>query len=279
VRKLLPFFLLISGTVSAFGQTLTPTQAQALVTRVLAVELRAAQDTSHPMRYRLHKSTPRLTTTKEMVETRDGDVARLVSVNNQPLSPADEQKEETRLSALWNDSSLQQRRKRSEEKDASRALNILRQLPLAFLYQFAGTGMAPSGPVNKFSFKPNPRYSPPDIESELLTAMTGEIWIDAAQERVVHLEGHLQQDKNFVWGILGQLNKGGWIAIDQADVGRHQWRTVRMRLKMTGRVFFKTKSFDSDQEYTNFSPIPAETDYRQAIQMLRSNPYGTGRGH
>ena len=31
------------------------------------------------MRYRLRKSSPRLTSTKEIVETKDGDVARLVA--------------------------------------------------------------------------------------------------------------------------------------------------------------------------------------------------------
>ncbi len=54
--------------------------------RALANELRAAQDTSHPMRYQLRKTSPRLTTTKEIYETRDGDVARLVAINDKPLS-------------------------------------------------------------------------------------------------------------------------------------------------------------------------------------------------
>ena len=42
--------------------------------------------------------------------------------------------------------------------------------------------------------------------------MIGEIWIDPVHQRVVRLEGHLQQDVDFGWGILGRLNKGGWIA-------------------------------------------------------------------
>ena len=73
--------------------------------------------------------------------------------------------------------------------------------------------------VEKFTFQPNPNFSPPDLETQALTAMTGEIWIDPAQERVTRLEGHLQQDADFGWGILGRLNKGGWIVIEQADVG------------------------------------------------------------
>jgi hypothetical protein len=247
------------------------------VQRALATESRAAQDTSHPMRYRLHKATPRLTSTKDMVETRDGDVAHLVAINDQPLTQADEQVEEARLDALLRDPSLQQHRKRSEDGDTARALNVLRVLPQAFLYQFVGTASAPSGTVEKFSFKPNPQFSPPDLETQLMTAMVGQIWVDAAQERVVRLEGHLQQDKEYGWGILGQVDKGGWVVIEQADVGGHQWRIVRLQLVMNFRVLFKVKSSDSKQEYTDFTPVPAGLSYQQAIEMLRAGPGGSAQ--
>ena len=108
MRILLPLICLIACAglplrAQTAAQTLTPAQAQALVQRALATEARAAQDLSHvghPMRYRLHKTSPRLTSTKEIVETRDGDVARLLAINDKPLSPADEQKEQARLDAL-----------------------------------------------------------------------------------------------------------------------------------------------------------------------------------
>ena len=77
--------------------------------------------------------------------------------------------------------------------------------------------------------------------------MTGEIWIDLSTERVTRLEGHLQQDVDFGWGILGRLNKGGWIVIEQADVGEHQWRIVHFKMSMSGRVVFKTKSLRYDR--------------------------------
>jgi len=145
----------------------------------------------------------------------------------------------------------------------------LRVLPTAFLYQFAGTGTTAAGVVEKFTFKPNPNFDPPDLETQVLTAMAGEIWIDPVQERVVRLAGSLQQDKNFGWGLLGELDKGGWVEIEQADVGGHQWRIVHLKLRMNGRVLFKTKNSDSVQDYTGFTPLPAGLTYQQAIQMLR----------
>jgi hypothetical protein len=274
VRSYLPFFLLFSWTGAALGQSaaLTPTQAQALVARALATEVRTAQDANHPMRYRLRKSSPRLTTTKEIAETLDGDVARLIAINDQPLGTDDEQREQARLDALASDPSRQRHRKQSEESDTGIVLKLLRMLPKAFLYEYEGVGQGPSGKVEKFRFRPNPDFSPPDLETQALTAMIGELWIDAAQERVTRLEGHLQQDTNYGWGILGKLDKGGWIVLEQAEVGAGQWRISRFQIKMDLRILLKTKSFDSVQEMTGYTPIPAGMDYRQAIQMLRGDP-------
>jgi len=108
--------------------------------------------------------------------------------------------------------------------------------------------------------------------------MIGELWIDAAQERVARLEGHLQQDTDYGWGILGRLDKGGWIVLEQADVGGHQWRIVRFQMKIDLRVLFRTRSFDTVQEMTRYAPVPANLDYRQAIQMLRSGGSGGSKG-
>jgi hypothetical protein len=276
VRHILPFFLLFSFAGAALEQSgpasLTPAQAQALVARALATEVRTAQDINHPMRYRLRKSSPRFISTKEIAETRDGDVARMVAINDQPLSPDAEQREQARLDALLSDPARQRHRKQSEESDTGIVLKLLRMLPQAFSYEYAGVGQGSSGTVEKFHFHPNPAFSPPDMESQALTAMSGELWIDAAQERVTRLEGHLQQDTNYGFGILGKLDKGGWIVLEQAEVGAGRWRIVRFQIKMELRILFKEKSFDSVQEMTHYAPIPANLDYRQAIQMLRGGP-------
>jgi hypothetical protein len=229
------------------------------------------------MRYRLRRTSPRLTTTKEIVETRDGDVARLVEIGDLPLSQADEQKEEARLDALLGDPGRQRHRKQSEEADTGIILKLLRMLPQAFLYEYEGAGAASTGTVEKFRFRPNPGFSPPDLETQALTALTGELWIDAAQERVARLEGHLLEDTEYGLGILGRLDKGGWIVLEQADVGGRQWRIVRFQMKINLRVLFKTRSFDTVQEMTRYAPVPDGLDYRQAIQMLRSGAGGVAK--
>lgn len=260
--------------VSAAADADMADESQSLVKEALAAELRAAQDTSHPMRYVLRKSSPRLTTCKEIFETREGDVALLVSIGDKPLSAAAEQQELARLDGLLGDSGRQRHRKQQEDEDTGRALKILSALPSAFLYEYAGSVDGPSGKLEKFTFRPNPDFAPPNLETQILTEMTGAIWIDGAQRRVTRLEGHLEKDVDFGWGILGRLNKGGWIAIDQADVGGGQWRTVRFQMVMSGRVLFKNRTFDTVEEQTHYTPVPAGLGYREAIEMLRKDDTG-----
>lgn len=288
MRRLLKFICLVLWAVAshalAQGQPAVPSQdslsteqARALVGRALATEIKTAQDPSHPMRYLLRKASPRLTTTKEIIETRDGDVARLIQVNDSPLSAAAEQNEQARLDALARNPSLQRHRKQSEDADMGIVLKLLRMLPNAFLYQYAGSGTGPAGNVQKFTFTPNPRFSPPDYESEALTALSGELWIDPAQERVVHLKGKLQQDTDYGWGILGRLNKGGWVVVEQADAGGGEWRIVHVQMEMALRILFKTKVFNTDEQLSRYAPVPVGLDYKQAIQMLRAEMGGPGQ--
>jgi hypothetical protein len=277
VYRLFAVLLLISPVIAVYGQPSSgkvaaapPLAGQALVERALANELNAAQDASHPMRYQLHKTSPRVTTTKEIMETRDGEVARLIAINDKPLGAPDESNEEARLHALLGDPAKQRRRKQAEEDDEGRALKVLRALPSAFLYQDAGPGEGPTGKVEKFTFRPNPAFDPLYLETEALPAMSGEIWIDPVRQRVARLEGHLQKDVDFGWGILGRLNKGGWIVIEQADVSEGEWRTARFEMQMSGRVVFKNRVFDTTEVQSNYAPLPQGMTYQKAIEILLS---------
>ncbi len=262
---------LLAATALHGQKVVGPGQDDALVKRALAAEVRAAQDWQHPMRYHLRKSTPRLTSTKIIFETKDGAVARLIAINDKPLSAEDERKEQDRLNQLLSDPSRQWHRKQSEDEDTRRVTKVLRALPEAFVYRFVESIDGPTGKVDKFTFSPNPHYSPPDLETQVLKGMAGEIWIDKAQERVTRLEGRLQQDVDIGWGILGRLSQGGWIVIEQSDVADHQWRTVHFKLMMSGRVLFRTKVFDTVQDESHFAPLSVGLSYQEAVRMMRAD--------
>jgi hypothetical protein len=268
----LPCFLALLLSVSAVYAQAPAGDASsdpaALVRRASQNELHSSNG-HHPFRYQLHKIDDGKITTKEIVETKDGDVARLIAVDDKPLDSDAQKAELDRLNNLASHPELQEHRRKREQEDSDRANEMIRLLPDAFLYHYEGMADGPSGPCYRLSFKPNPNFDPPDREAEVYHGMTGELWIDKNQERMVRLDAHLIDDVNFGWGILGKLYKGGSILVEQADVGDHHWETTHMKLSLTGKaLLIKTLSFQTTEDASHFEPVPPEMGYQNAIKML-----------
>lgn len=265
---------LMAAPVFAAAQSPTPEAVAAnpvdLVRRAAHNELNASNG-GHPFRYKLHKIDDGRITTKEIVETKDGDVARLIATQDEPLSSEANQAELNRLNNLMEHPELQERRHKREQEDSNRANEMIRLLPDAFLYHFEGMVNGPNGPCYRLTFKPNPNFDPPDRQAEVYHGMAGELWIDQAQERMVKLDAHLIDDVEFGWGILGKLYKGGSIQVDQADVGEHHWETTHLKLNLHGKaLFFKTLDFETTEDASDFAPVPPQINYKDAIKLLES---------
>ena len=246
----------------------------ALVRRAVQHRLDATR-THRPLRYLLRKKDEQHDTTKDIIETADGAVARLVAINGQPLSAQANQAELDRLNTLANHPEIQEHRHQREQKDAERVDRLMRLLPDAFLYRFEAIQDCAAGPCYHLSFLPNPHWDPPDLEASILRGMAGEVWIDQAQERLTRLDAHFIKDVDFGWGIIGRLDKGGTIHLEQADIGGNDWEATAMKLNMRGKALMvKSLSVQITQEASHFSLVPPGVDYRKAIQLLEKSGPG-----
>jgi hypothetical protein len=240
----------------------------AIVRRASQNELHASNG-NHPFRYQLHKIDENRISTKEIIETKDGDVARLIAIDDKPLDTEAQQAEIDRLNNLAAHPELQEHRHKKEKEDSDRADEMIRLLPDAFVYKYEGMVDGPNGVCYRFNFQPNPNFNPPDREAQVYAGMTGELWIDQTQERMVRLDAHLIADVEFGWGILGRLYKGGSILVEQADVGEHHWETTHMKLSLTGKaLLIKPLNFQTTEDASHFEPVPPQMGYQNAIKML-----------
>jgi hypothetical protein len=295
LRTSLPAVLLLSlGTAQT--ENSPATDAAAVVRRAIAN--RFAEDAAHaPMRFVLHKQDEKHNVTQEIVETPQGDVAMLVAVNGAALSTAGQEAERTRLNALDAHPEYQEHRRKREQEDQARIDSLLHQLPDAFLYHYDSTvpcdvttqpsvpapgfagDSAPAGAAAQcyhMTFTPNPGYDPPSIEAKVLRGMAGEIWIETSAERLCRLNGHLIEDVDFGWGIVGRLDKGGTISLEQTEIGPKDWELTRMNLNMTGKALMvKPLSFRVNEEMAHYAPVPQGTDYHAAIKLLEGGQAGT----
>jgi len=248
-----------------------PIDTQALVRR--AIQHRQDEAKTHkPMRYVLHVKDERHDTTKQIVETKDGDVARLIAVGSKPLSPEAEQAEMGRLDYLAAHPEVQEHRKKSEQQDQARVDRLMGMLPDALLYTLERTEACGAGECYRLSFAPIPKWSPPDMEADILRGVAGEVWIDTKQERLTRLDARFIEDVSFGFGILAKVNKGGTASLTQTDVGGGDWELTGLKVSMTGKALLvKRLDFQIVEEAKDFAVVPA-MGYREAIELLKKDP-------
>jgi len=247
-----------------------------MVRQMVAREVAAANQPAHLNMFRSRKQTPKGSQTRLYVETKDAMAGMLIAINDQPLTPQQQQGEIDHLNWLAGNPEQLRKKHAREKEDADRTLRIVRALPDAFRYKYAGAevGGADLGKAGdelvRLEFTPNPAYSPPSREEQVLEGMQGYLLIDATAHRIARIDGTLFREVSFGWGIFGHLDKGGHFRVQQADVGDGDWEITAMSLQITGRILlFKSLSMISDETFSDFHPVPDDLTFAKAVGILK----------
>jgi hypothetical protein len=244
-----------------------PQSANELVREAIHNELND-NDPTHYM-YRLVKKTPDGSETREVIETRDLIVARLLARNGEPLTPEEQQKEDQRLRRLLTDSSYLRSKQKSQHEDDQRTRRMVQALPDAFVYQYLGVKPQLNGQLVVLYFKPNPNYDAPSRELQVYSGMAGTMEISLPARRLALIDATLFRDVTFGWGIFGRLNEGGRFLVEQSRVHDHHWEPTHMVLHFDGKVLlFKTLKIRQDQTTSGYRPVPAMS-VAQALEFLK----------
>ncbi len=256
-------------TASSSPQRKEPIQPQRLVSAAVTEELKQGYGRRPYLVYRLDKQTAHLNRVQTLYETQDGDVACRLAADGRALTGADWQVEEARLLRLREQPALQKHRQRRELDDVRHFEKFLRALPDAFDYTDAGRVQTAAGEAERLTFTPRRGYQPSDYETRLLRSMHGEIWIDARQQRIAYFSGELFQNVDFGWGILGTIQKGGTLRIQQAEAVPGVWTLSELKVDITGRALLVEKVQEHIHEReTGYALAAPVQSYTQAIDAL-----------
>lgn len=215
--------------------------------------------------YVIRKHTSNEVDSLKQVETTDGPVQRLMAVDGEPLTAQRRRDEELRLKALLSDSGKQRKVREQYAEDEKRIGRIMQLLPVAFLYEYAGV----EGENYCLSFRPNPAFHPPTIEARVFHAMQGKIYVSIRWKRLARLDGHLVDNIDFGYGLLGRLYKGGWFNLERVQVSQTDWKTKVLEVHVAGRaVLFKTIAKDTREERSGFREVPRDITMSEAKRML-----------
>lgn len=257
--------LLVSRFATAQSQSNAPLTPADLVKAVIRSELNPSDITEARWKYLLVKEVDGKQETREVVETKSGPLDRLVAIAGRPLSAGRQRDETERILRLSHNPEEQRKLEQTRKKDAEQCDAFLKMVPEAFLFEYAGE----SENVVKINFKPNPAFRPPSREGKVLHEMAGEIWIDAKQQRLVSINGHLVNDVKFAGGLLGHLEKGGQFAVKRTEVAPAHWEVTEMAVNMQGKaLLFKTISVQQKELHQNFERVPDDLTIADAAAIL-----------
>jgi hypothetical protein len=219
-------------------------------------------------RYWIQQRVQNDTRLEEQVETADGPIARLVKTNGQPIDDQTRDEERAKLEHLVNSPGERASHRKDYVEDEKHAALIMGLLPDAYLFDDAGE----ENGCRHLRFRPNPSYVPHTVEARVVHAMAGDLWIDARMKRLARLEGHLAENVDFAFGLLGRVEKGGWFRIQRVQVSSAEWKTQRMELHLSGRaMLFKTIARDTNEVRGGFAAVPAGLNLAQGMRILEQS--------
>lgn len=239
--------------------------ANELARRVVTNELKFQEEDHGHWRYRLEKEESGTKQVQEILETSNGSLDRLASVDGHPLDARQRQKENQRLQRLVSHPDEQWKLQQASHKKAEQGGRLFKILPDVFEFTYAGR----QGDLVTLTFRPNPNFRPPSIEARVFYGMQGQMTVDIKQKRLVELKGHLVEDVKFGGGLLGHLDKGGNFEFKQAEVAPGQWEMTVLDVSMRGKaLLFKTIGVQETENHSDFHRVPDNLTLAEAAAIL-----------
>jgi hypothetical protein len=238
-------------------------------------ELIALHHTDSYLRYRTHTISEKGDVVRDVVESKDGTVARLIMRDGKRLTEEQDKNERQRLNDMIASPSTYFKHVRNGESQQKLADAMVPLMPDAALYSYT-PGQPQSGKNGGaleivLDYKPNPRFNPPSTEAEALTGLQGRIWIDAKTHSLVRMEGTIARGVNFGWGMLAHIYPGGKLSLDQTSVG-NRWIFTNFSMQLSVRALMvKTLNVRTTSSGSGFQVI-GPMSYQDAIRLMLDTP-------
>lgn len=213
---------------------------------------------------------PKGTTTKLMVETKEGVISRLVAIDGRAPNAEERAQDDGRVNRLLTDPSALKKKQQEQREDEARVQKLLSSIPDAFIFRYVGVEESKQGKVVRYSFEPDPDFNAPNRETRVFEGMKGTMLIDLSAKRIAMIDGSLFQPVEFGWGILGKLDRGGRFLIEQQCLGGARWETTHSYLRFTGKALLvKTINIQEDERLSDFHRVGSELTVAQGIEMMK----------
>ena len=228
------------------------------------------------LRYQMHILDEKGNQLRDVIESRDGTVARLIKRDDRALTAEEDAAEHQRLNDLLASPAAYQKHESNDLAGKKRAIELIRMLPDAMSFDYVPGQPQLESPVGEqvvLDFKPNAAWKPPSLAAEALTGLQGRVWIDRRTRHMVHMEGEIFQSVNLGWGMLARIYPGGHLVLDQTPTPvAARWIFAHFTEQITLRALMvKTIHQNANVTTAGYQAIQPMS-YQDAIRTLLATP-------
>ena len=232
--------------------------ASELLRKAVDRELKAHTDDHSRWMYEARADAAGKEQVKVVVETRQGDVDRLRSVDGQPITAEQQKQEDGRIARLLS--------KPDEQKRRNLIARFFAILPDAVTASYGES----RGELVEIVFRPNRNFNPPSREARVVHDLEGRIWINCRENRLAEIEGHLIEAVKFGGSLIGDLEKGGEFHVRQSEVAPGHWEITFLHVNMRGKaLLFKSISVQKHEVRLNFRRVADNWTLADAAEELQ----------
>ena len=229
------------------------------------------------LRYKVHTVDKRGDQTRDLIESRDGPVARLTGRDGRALTAEEDQAEQQRLKDMLDDPAGYARHVKNQQSSRKQAIDVIRGIPDAMVFTYAEQQpQVPGASANAaqvvLDFHPDPKWSAPTMASETLTGLEGRLWIDPQSHHITRLEARVFRPVNVGFGVFAKVFPGGTAVLDEARPVEQRWLPAHFVEHVTLRALMvKTIKEDADTQNSNFTQVQPMS-YQEAVKLLLATP-------
>jgi hypothetical protein len=256
--------------------SLLSVQARSYVVDAAANELLALHHRGSYLRYRMETINEKGAQVRDVIESKDGTVARLILKDGKPLTPEQDKGERQRLNDMIASPAAYAKHVKNTQSEKKMADTLVPLMPDAMINTYT-PGQPQSGRNGGaleivLDYKPNPKFVPPNTEAQALTGLEGRVWIDAKTHNVVRMEGTIARGVNFGWGMLAHIYPGGKLVMNQTNAGGNRWIFTDFSMELSVRALMvKRLDIRSSAKASDFQTL-GPMSYQDAIHLLLEAP-------
>lgn len=179
---------------------------------------------------------------------------RMIARNGQPLSPADQAKQDRKLAEFIRKQSSPQalaKNQHEQAKERSQRRELIEEVPRAFALELEPADTPPVCDCYVIRGTPLPGYHARDRNLDLLHHLAGTLWIDTHSFALVRVDLTIVQPVRYGL-VLARIDKGGHLVVQDALVAGH-WFPQHVTADLRARLLLvKGYSLALESSYSDY---------------------------